>query len=117
MAKLQITGADGAEFEHELTAEVTLGRDASADLTVQDAKVSRKHCRFFEVLGGWNVEDLGSSNGIRVNGKPAKKHQLRHGDHVAAGHSKVVYVVEQKRMAAPLRKSSARDRLGHTRKA
>ncbi len=111
MAKLLIRTADGPETVHELESEVVLGRDAGADLQVTDLKVSRKHCRFYQILGAWTVEDLGSSNGIKINGKPATRHTLSGGDRVTMGSTVVVYELpEQKRFKAPVRKS-ARERL------
>lgn len=49
-----------------------LGRDESADIRVEDRKVSRRHASFRVVDGELWAEDLGSVNGIRLNGKKIK---------------------------------------------
>jgi pSer/pThr/pTyr-binding forkhead associated (FHA) protein len=53
-------------------ADVTLGRDASNDLVVDDATLSRVHLVFRrDTLGRWTVRDAGSRNGTKVDGAPA----------------------------------------------
>lgn len=53
----------------ELTQEViTLGRDVSNEVVVNDAEVSRQHTRLTRQLSGYSAEDLGSTNGTTVNG-------------------------------------------------
>ena len=47
---------------------VTLGRDISNDITVDDPEVSRHHLKFIWKGDGYAVEDLGSTNGTRVDG-------------------------------------------------
>ena len=62
------------------------GRLGSCDIIIREAKVSREHAAFFERRGRWFVEDLGSSNGTRLNGKrlvPHKAVQLKSGDMIA----------------------------------
>jgi pSer/pThr/pTyr-binding forkhead associated (FHA) protein len=49
--------------------EVVLGRDIVNDIIIQDAEISRKHARFVRVGGGYQLEDLGSTNGTYVNGQ------------------------------------------------
>ncbi len=50
-----------------------------------DPGVSRKHCRIFAEGEGYFVEDMGSSNGTKVNGTPVKKKQLADGDALSLG--------------------------------
>lgn len=47
---------------------LTLGRDASNDIAIDDAEVSRFHLRLTWHGDGYTVEDLGSTNGTRING-------------------------------------------------
>jgi len=50
-----------------------LGRDsASCDLHIRDQSISRKHARVFKKGGDIWIEDLGSTNGIIVNGRSIK---------------------------------------------
>ncbi len=46
-----------------------LGRGKDNQLVLQDEGVSRHHCRIKRTEDGWTVEDLGSTNGVRVNGQ------------------------------------------------
>ena len=47
---------------------LTLGRDASNDIAIDDAEISRQHLRFSWKGNGYAVQDLGSTNGTRING-------------------------------------------------
>lgn len=46
-----------------------IGRDEGSDLRVDDARVSRRHARIFADDGIWHIEDLGSRNGTRLDGR------------------------------------------------
>lgn len=65
---LVIRAPNGDVREVPLVGLVVLGRDESADVRVEDKKVSRRHAAFKLVDGKPHVEDLGSSNGVRVDG-------------------------------------------------
>ena len=58
---------DHEEQEHPLTGAMNVGRSADCTLTIDDAKVSRVHATFRVDGGQLVVEDMGSSNGTRVN--------------------------------------------------
>lgn len=67
-------------------AEVTLGRVQENDVVVPDDGASRKHAKISQDGEGWQVEDLQSSNGTRVNGEPLKRPlTLRNGDLIQIG--------------------------------
>jgi diguanylate cyclase (GGDEF)-like protein len=65
--------------------EVVLGRDVGAGLHVDDDSVSRAHCRLIRADGGWQIEDLGSTNGTYVAGEPVQMATLRDGDLIKVG--------------------------------
>src|SRR4051812_25758816 len=55
--------------------EMTIGRDPSADISVSDQSVSRKHARVAREDGKVRLTDLGSSNGTLVNDKKVESNQ------------------------------------------
>lgn len=65
----------------------TLGRGRAADVRLPDAEASRVHARVRRTGGAVTVEDLGSKNGVRVNGVRVERgpQPLRPGDEVAVG--------------------------------
>jgi predicted component of type VI protein secretion system len=66
--------------------EPVVGRAAGCGLRLDDRNVSRRHCRLLRSGGALLVEDLGSSNGTRVNGQLlTARHRLREGDVVEVG--------------------------------
>jgi DNA-binding NtrC family response regulator len=74
--------------------EVTIGRDSrrilsrhgkTASISVPDHEISRKHLCVRRQPAGWEAADLGSKNGILVNGDPARVTTLTDGDVIEAG--------------------------------
>jgi pSer/pThr/pTyr-binding forkhead associated (FHA) protein len=84
--RLLITGGPhkGAEFAL-LDSVITLGRARSNGLTVADVSMSRRHSRLERQGDRWVLFDQNSGNGTRVNGRPARRHRLRHGDEIEMG--------------------------------
>lgn len=57
----------GQQFR--LDKPTVVGRGATADLSLADPGVSRRHASFSRQDAAWSVEDLGSANGTKVNGR------------------------------------------------
>ena len=72
--------------------EVSVGRDASNALWVGDPALSRRHCLLVGKDGEFEIRDLASMNGTRVNGAPVEQSALRHGDQVTIGDSVLVFL-------------------------
>ena len=67
-------------------SELTIGRDTSNDIVINDAEVSRKHARLILQGGGFILEDLGSTNGSFVDGQRLMgPHALRPGELIMLG--------------------------------
>ncbi len=85
----QLTIAEGKEAGKELSFEqdsVLIGRVTECDVVLYDAGISRRHCRIFSEGGQYSVEDLGSSNGTRLNGEIISgKQVLGDGDQISLG--------------------------------
>lgn len=64
---------------------VTLGRSDECEVVLASQNVSRKHARFFLYQDAPYVQDLGSRNGIFVNGTRVQQQVLRPGDSIAMG--------------------------------
>jgi pSer/pThr/pTyr-binding forkhead associated (FHA) protein len=62
-----------------------LGRDAECDIQIDSRKVSRRHCCIAQVGEELVVRDLGSTNGIRINGVRVLEGRLKAGDELAIG--------------------------------
>jgi hypothetical protein len=72
---------------YELTKDIiTLGRDITNDIVVNDPEVSRHHARLTRTPNGYTLEDLGSTNGTFVNGhRLAAARPLTNGDMMGMG--------------------------------
>lgn len=64
---------------------VLLGRHAECDLQLNSRKVSRRHCCVAIVKDYLVVRDLGSTNGIRINGERVVEGKLNAGDELTIG--------------------------------
>jgi len=93
MAKL-ILSVDGQVLkEYNLSKERTLiGRKAHNDIQIDNLAVSGEHAAIITILNDSFIEDLGSTNGTMVNGKPIKKHFLQNNDVVEIGKHKLKYL-------------------------
>jgi pSer/pThr/pTyr-binding forkhead associated (FHA) protein len=70
----------------------TIGRSRQADITIDHPSLSRLHARVSaEADGLLAIDDLGSTNGVLVNGRELMSSYLRRGDLVRLG--SVEYVV------------------------
>lgn len=71
-----------------------IGRAEDAGLTIGNTSVSRRHCRIFRDADGYTVEDLGSTNGVFVNGQKVQRLGLRDGDRLRVGHCELKFFGE-----------------------
>jgi hypothetical protein len=83
---------DATGETHELKPGSNIvGRGHDSDLQLLDQGVSRRHLDVHVADGRVIVYDLGSTNGTAVNGHPVQSQELRHGDVVRIGHSRLVF--------------------------
>jgi pSer/pThr/pTyr-binding forkhead associated (FHA) protein len=70
----------------------TLGRSRDCDIVLDDSSISRRHAEIRPAGDGWTVADLGSTNGVRLNGRPVEGAQpLQAGDRVELGSTEIVF--------------------------
>jgi pSer/pThr/pTyr-binding forkhead associated (FHA) protein len=67
---------------------VLLGRHQECDIQLGSRKVSRRHCCLAQVDDHLVVRDLGSTNGIRINGKRVTEGDLHPGDELTVGNQR-----------------------------
>jgi two-component system, cell cycle response regulator len=80
--------------------ELVFGRDAECDVCLPDDGISRRHAQVrARADGGWEVHDLGSTNGTTVNGVRIDVHPLVDGDRVVVGRTVLKYVADAGVMA------------------
>ena len=94
MAKLILTHEGAVIREYQLKNErTTVGRKPHNDIHLEDPTVSGEHAVFLN-LQHFYVEDMGSTNGVILNGKRVSKRQLTNGDVVRIGRHEFKFVDE-----------------------
>ncbi|MEZ6087054.1 MAG: diguanylate cyclase [Pirellulaceae bacterium] len=68
-----------------LGASLLIGRDERCDLFLNDGSVSRRHAEIVNQSGRFTINDLGSTNGVLVNGRKQVSHELATGDRIQLG--------------------------------
>ncbi len=83
---LRPTSLPVLQFPSGEQCEFTIGRDQACDMVLPDPTVSRWHAGLKRDAGGWMLDDLGSTNGTRVNGwRVRARVPVRDGDLVSFG--------------------------------
>ena len=76
--------------------KATIGRSKDADCVLRDPNVSRRHAELRQAdSGDWEIVDLGSTNGVKVNGRRVSSSRLRPGDEVTVGTTTFLFDIEQ----------------------
>jgi Ca-activated chloride channel homolog len=70
-----------------LRMETVIGRGSSNDIVVHSERLSRRHTRILFVADEFVLQDLGSTNGSRVNGSLVHSAKLRDGDRIELGNA------------------------------
>ena len=92
MAALLLLTGPQAGRRHEVQGEIFIGRSPSCQISLEDAKVSRKHVRLLIEDGQARVTELGSRNGTLVNGEKLEAEiVLLPGDRLQVGDSTVLF--------------------------
>jgi pSer/pThr/pTyr-binding forkhead associated (FHA) protein/tetratricopeptide (TPR) repeat protein len=84
--------ASGAEFVLPTDRSARLGRSDEVDCPINHRSVSREHAEIKREGEEFVIEDLGSANGVTVNGRTVKQCELRSGDIIELGQVVFRYV-------------------------
>lgn len=68
-----------------------IGRSRDCDVMLDDVNSSRRHCEVVRGRKGWEVVDLGSTNGTEINGRRVGRGPLADGDRITVGGSEIVF--------------------------
>jgi len=96
-AKLVVVVGPEAGSEFALDNDrLTLGRGPGVNVVLPDPAISRQHAAVEYVDGGFRVMDLGSTNGVRVDGELVQAATLDHGQRFEIGDRELLLVVEER---------------------
>lgn len=90
-------------------AILLIGRHQECDIQIHSRKVSRLHCCIAQVGDYLVVRDLGSTNGIRVNGTRVLEGRLHVGDELTIGNFRYLVRWDNVQARAPHRREPARE--------
>lgn len=94
-AALVVVEGPAAGTEYEIREQgVTVGRGPGVDILVPDKAMSKCHAAFEPAERGVRVRDMGSTNGIAVNGARVDAADLKHGDRIEIGSHVFQFVLE-----------------------
>jgi hypothetical protein len=81
---------DGSRHEVR-QRRVVIGRSRDCDIQLNDTNASRRHAELRQEGASYWIVDLGSTNGMEVNGKRVKRAKLRDGDTITIGSTEVTF--------------------------
>jgi general secretion pathway protein A len=73
------------------SGRISIGRAPDNELRLDAKFISRHHCQIVTAGNVSTIEDLGSVNGLSVNGKTVKRHVLQHDDQIMLGEHVLTY--------------------------
>src|SRR5262245_27789049 len=77
--------------------DISIGRDSSNELSINDRALSRNHCIIKKDGENFMIYDLESHNGTFVNEVPVKEHLLLHADRIQVGNSFFLFVLHEEK--------------------
>lgn len=85
MAKRLVAIDEGSDILLD-RAMMVIGRHPQCDARLDSLRISRRHCCMAQDNDDVVVRDLGSTNGIRINGQRVESGRLRKGDELSIAH-------------------------------
>jgi pSer/pThr/pTyr-binding forkhead associated (FHA) protein len=87
-----------------------VGRDPAVDFRLEDRLSSRRHFRVRLQGGTYVVEDLGSTNGTRLNGRRVEQSGLCDGDRISVGETEILFIQKDLLQRGPASQGRRRGR-------
>ncbi len=81
--------------------KITIGRDPACDLVIDNKLVSGRHARIIRADAGYIIEDLDSTNGTQLGGRPVKREILRAGARATIGKHQLEFFEEGESAGGP----------------
>ncbi|HXR18605.1 MAG TPA: AAA family ATPase [Steroidobacteraceae bacterium] len=98
LARILLATSGQTVSEHELfPGRLIIGRTPANDLQIDSRFVSRHHCQIVTTAQSCVIEDLNSTNGIFLQSKRVRYHNLNDGDVVTIGQHELLYIDERAR--------------------
>ncbi len=91
-ARASLELVDQAGQRVPLARQAVIGRMPGCDVQLDDPSVSRRHARISQATNGWLIEDLGSTNGIMVNGASVDREYLSGGEDIELGNVRMRFI-------------------------
>jgi len=96
VARVLLATEGSTVTERELKpGRVVIGRTPDNDLQIDSKFISRHHCQIVTQADSCVIEDLNSTNGIYVQSKRVRRHNLNDGDVVQVGQHEIMYIDER----------------------
>ncbi len=96
VGRILLASAGKTILERELRpGRLVIGRTPDNDLQIDSKFISRHHCQIVTQLDSCLIEDLNSTNGIYVQSKRVRRHNLNDGDVVHIGQHEIMYIEER----------------------
>jgi hypothetical protein len=89
-----VTAGGGVGRRYALDRAAVIGRLPQCEISIDDPSVSRRHARVFREGSTWQVEDLDSTNGVKLNGAAVGRASLTHGDELQLGLVRLAFDLE-----------------------
>jgi hypothetical protein len=92
MAKLLIQESAGIREFELVDDEIQIGRELDNALRISDPSISRHHATLRRIAAGYEIQDMGSSNGVLVNGARVQSSPLVDADRITLGQLHMTFV-------------------------
>ena len=88
----EVVTLDANGKQHRIDqGSVVIGRSKDCDIRLADPNVSRRHAELRREGEAYWILDLGSTNGVTVNGRRQQRTQLKNDDRITVGSTELVF--------------------------